>query len=57
MGARINEMRENLEKALNDPKKPWAQYFDLIEKHTSVKRLYIFLGEFFSFLFLCFYYK
>lgn len=43
MASKITEYRENFEKLLNDPKKPWAGPLCWAEEKTGVKRLYIFI--------------
>jgi receptor expression-enhancing protein 5/6 len=43
--ARIVAVKEYLEKALKDEKKPWAKMFALAEEKTGIDRLYIFVGS------------
>lgn len=45
MAARIQEVKDHLEKALHDKTKPWATALDMAESKTGVDRLYIFVGE------------
>lgn len=45
MAARIQEVKDQLNKALNDNTKPWGTMFDSLEKKFGVDRLYIFIGK------------
>lgn len=44
MAARIQEVKDHLEKALHDKTKPWATALDIMEAKTGVDRMYIFIG-------------
>lgn len=37
--------KQQLEKDLQDPAKPWTKYLKLVEEKTNVPRLYIFFGK------------
>lgn len=37
-------IKNQIEKDLNDDKKPWTKYLKLAEEKSNVPRLYIFLG-------------
>lgn len=45
MSARIHEIRDTLERQLNDKSKPWTPYFDKAEQKTGVSRVYLFVGK------------
>ena len=45
MAQKIEEVKNKLNKVLNDQSKPWAGIFNLIEEKTGVQRLYICLGK------------
>lgn len=41
----ITTCNSELDKCLEDKKKPWTKYLALAEEKTNVPRKYIFLGE------------
>ncbi|XP_018565635.1 receptor expression-enhancing protein 5-like [Anoplophora glabripennis] len=44
MAQKFNEIKQELDKSLHDPEKPWTSVFSQVEKSTGVDRIYIFLG-------------
>lgn len=51
MAARVQEVKDHLEKALRDKTKPWAPLLDMAESKTGLDRMYIFIGK--NFFFHC----
>ncbi|KAJ8955453.1 hypothetical protein NQ318_003553 [Aromia moschata] len=43
MAKKFSEIKEELDKSLHDPSKPWTVILDQAEKKTGVERLYIFV--------------
>lgn len=55
MSVKIEEVKNNINKALTDSSKPWTKFFDFAEMKTNVPRIYIFGGVFaFTVLYLVF---
>lgn len=44
MAQKIEEVKDTLNKALNDNTKPWKAAFDFAETKSGVPRLYLFGG-------------
>lgn len=45
MAARILVLKDQIDAALNDEKKPWTRVLAQAEYRTGVNRLYLFLGD------------
>lgn len=45
MAQKLQDIKDQLSKALRDPSKPWTALFDKAER-SGVDRLYIFIGKF-----------
>lgn len=45
MAQRVNEIKEQLSKALYDETKPWTPILVTLEDKTGIPRLYIFIGK------------
>lgn len=45
MAARIQEVKDYLDKALHDKTKPWEPVLEMMEGKTGVNRLYLFVGK------------
>lgn len=43
---KFENIKQTLEKDLNDDSKPWSKYLKLVEEKTGVQRIYIFFGEY-----------
>lgn len=44
---KILEVKEQLDKSLHDPAKPWTHFLASLEAKTGLNRLYIFVGTYF----------
>ncbi|XP_044740395.1 receptor expression-enhancing protein 5 [Chrysoperla carnea] len=44
MSQKVQDVKDQINNALNDRSKPWTQAFDIIEAKTGVNRLYAFIG-------------
>lgn len=44
MAQKFEEIKESINKALNDSAKPWKSAFDLAEAKSGIPRLYLFGG-------------
>lgn len=45
MSQRVDELKQNIDKSLNDSTKPWKAAFDFVEEKSGVPRLYLFSGK------------
>ena len=44
MSERFIQMRNNLNKMLHDPEKPWDSFFTMLENKTAIDRMYLATG-------------
>lgn len=45
MSQRVEELKQTVNKSLNDSTKPWKAAFDFVEEKSGVPRLYLFSGK------------
>lgn len=49
MSVQIDQVKNFLDKSLQDKSKPWFQAFDFLESKTGVSRVHLFAGKKFSY--------